>query len=381
MTIQGPLRELGIHDVFQLLDLSRKTGVLKVTSELRQNEGTIWFDSGSVIAAAIRSNPNRIGDVLLRAGKIREEDLVRSRQMQSEGDARRLGEILVAIGSVSVRELERQVRLQVEEVAFTLLGWSEGYFVFEEGLTGEVPRETNVRIATEALLMEGARRIDEWERIQSHVAHLGVVPHLAPPQAAEPGSLSLTPFEWRVLAACDGSLDIRAIAMNLAASEFDVARTLFGLASAGVIVLHDPAAQAVRPEIVEPATLAIQGDEHLRRGDPAAARTIAERLIAGFPHSPTGPLLLGRSLLAEQRYPDAERALREAAQLAPDDALALRLLAVARLAQGRFEEALQALAEWRSLPGRPTEEDRHLAAVSRMTELAKGFADFLRGAV
>ena len=32
MPIEGPLRELGIHDVFQLLDLARKTGVLKVTS-------------------------------------------------------------------------------------------------------------------------------------------------------------------------------------------------------------------------------------------------------------------------------------------------------------------------------------------------------------
>ena len=28
MAIEGPLRELGIHDVFQLLDLSRKTGTL-----------------------------------------------------------------------------------------------------------------------------------------------------------------------------------------------------------------------------------------------------------------------------------------------------------------------------------------------------------------
>ncbi|MEK6598135.1 MAG: DUF4388 domain-containing protein, partial [Gemmatimonadota bacterium] len=119
MTIQGPLRELGIHDVFQLLDLSRKTGVLRVTSELRQNEGTIWFDSGAVIAAAIRSNPHRIGDVLLRAGKVREEDLVRANRMQMDGDVRRLGEILVAIGAVSSRELERQVRLQVEEVVFT----------------------------------------------------------------------------------------------------------------------------------------------------------------------------------------------------------------------------------------------------------------------
>ena len=41
MPIEGPLRELGIHDVFQLLDLSRKTGILSVTSTLRRNEGSV----------------------------------------------------------------------------------------------------------------------------------------------------------------------------------------------------------------------------------------------------------------------------------------------------------------------------------------------------
>ena len=46
MAIEGPLRELGIHDVFQLLDLSRKTGTLAVTSELRDNEGTVHFQNG-----------------------------------------------------------------------------------------------------------------------------------------------------------------------------------------------------------------------------------------------------------------------------------------------------------------------------------------------
>ena len=44
MPIEGPLKELQIHDVFQLLDLGRKTGVLRVTSELRQNAGIVYFD-------------------------------------------------------------------------------------------------------------------------------------------------------------------------------------------------------------------------------------------------------------------------------------------------------------------------------------------------
>ena len=57
MAIEGPLRELGIHDVFQLLDLSRKTGRLRVTSALRDNEGTVYFKDGRVVSATVRSKP------------------------------------------------------------------------------------------------------------------------------------------------------------------------------------------------------------------------------------------------------------------------------------------------------------------------------------
>lgn len=73
MPIEGPLKELQIHDVFQLLDLGRKTGVLRVTSELRQNAGVVYFDGGGVIAAEIRSNPHQLGALLVRGGKVRDE--------------------------------------------------------------------------------------------------------------------------------------------------------------------------------------------------------------------------------------------------------------------------------------------------------------------
>src|SRR5213082_1272917 len=115
MPIEGPLRELGIHDVFQLLDLSRKTGVLRVTSELRHNAGTVYFEDGAIIFAEIRSNPHPLGALLLRTGKISEADLERGRDMQQrQGDTRRLGEILVALGAITPRELQRQVRFQIE---------------------------------------------------------------------------------------------------------------------------------------------------------------------------------------------------------------------------------------------------------------------------
>ena len=62
MAIEGPLRELGIHDVFQLLDLSRKTGTLRITSPERNNEGSVYFDAGTIVAATMKTMvSNRIG--------------------------------------------------------------------------------------------------------------------------------------------------------------------------------------------------------------------------------------------------------------------------------------------------------------------------------
>ncbi|MGH7528742.1 MAG: DUF4388 domain-containing protein, partial [Gemmatimonadales bacterium] len=245
MAIEGPLRELGIHDVFQLLDLSRKTGELRVTSELRHNQGTIYFDNGVIVFAEIRSNPHPLGGLLLRTGKITEADLERARDMQQhQGDRRRLGEILVALGVITQREVERQVRFQIEEVVFEVMSWNEGYFSFTESAQSDVPTEVTVRIPVEALLMEGARRIDEWSRIEGRIPHVGVIPSLAPPPEGGGGELDLLPAEWEVLALIDGQRSVRHLATELGRSDFEIAKTLFGLDSAGIIVLVDPGTRA-----------------------------------------------------------------------------------------------------------------------------------------
>jgi hypothetical protein len=381
MAIQGPLRELGIHDVFQLLDLGRKTGALLITSELRQNEGTIWFQEAAVVAAAIQSNPHPLGTALLRAGKIREEDLMRARAVQEQGDQRRIGEILVASGALSARELTTQVRAHIEDVVFTMLGWSEGYFIFEECAPEAIPRETDLRISVEHLLLEGARRIDEWSRIQSRVAHVGVIARLAPPVSNEAGSLSLTPFEWRVISAADGDRDVQAIAMSLGEPEFDVARALFGLASAGVIVLRDPAQESARAAPRSDAeALLRQGEEQLRAGNGEAARSAAQAALDGFPEDSRAHVLAGAILLADRRYPEAERALREAVRLDPGGAKPLRLLAWAMLGAGRLDEAVHSFEAWLALSAKSAEEEAHVEEVTGVVPSARHLVQRLRGA-
>src|SRR5512135_333420 len=376
MAIEGPLRELGIHDVFQLLDLSRKTGVLRVTSELRHNAGTIYFEDGAVIYAEIRSNPHPLGGLLLRSGKISEADLERARDMQArQGDPRRLGEILVAIGAVTPRELQRQVRFQVEEVVFEVMGWREGYFSFTEGPLTDVTAEAPFKISTEALLMEGARRIDEWTRIEKRVPHLGVIPAYVP--TTDGATLDLLPPEWEVLALIDGNRDLRAIAAALGRSDFDIAKTLFGLESAGLIVLLDPGTTP-RGKHGHPdaAALVAAAENALARHDLDGARAAAEQAAAAYPHDPAVHLLLGRIQLAAGRATLAVDELRRAQRLDPLAVAAYRLLGFALVQLGRFGEAVEQWQEWERLAANDPAESAQQAEV----HAARSAAQLLGGA-
>ncbi len=308
MAIEGPLRELGIHDVFQLLDLSRKTGTLVVYSELRDNEGTVLFENGKIVSAAIKSNPHRLGDLLVRSGRLTDADMAMARAAQESGDRRRLGEILVALGLVTPKEIERQMRLQIEAVVFELMSWREGLFRFEDGrLTEEALHDASVPLSTESLLMEGARRIDEWSRIAHRVPNLSVIPELSPADVDHPALLDLLPSEWQVLAMIDGANDLRAIAAAVAMSDFEVARIVYGLVSTGVITLrvperasrpsplpHDPA-----PTPSNPTPVAVM-PEPLRRGAAAFRRgEISEGIAQWRNFLSTAPAYPGAAALRD----------------------------------------------------------------------------------
>jgi tetratricopeptide (TPR) repeat protein len=260
--------------------------------------------------------------------------------MQGSGDRRRLGDILVASGAISRRELDRQLKAQVEEAIFELLGWSEGYFRFEEGAPGEAVVEAPVRIPTEALLMEAARRMDEWSRIEAKVPHLRVVPRLPPTDSQASGRLDLVPFEWEVLAAVDGQRDLHALAAALGRTEFDVARTVFALSSAGVVVL-----------------------------DSAPAASTGEN-----GNEPGSPLAPARKALAAGEYQKAANALQEVLRSDPLMPEARRLFGVCQMALGRFRSAAETWSSWARLGTRTPTEEALAPAVERLRQAAETMA-------
>lgn len=340
MALEGPLKEFHIQDVFQLLDLGRKTGVLRVTSELRQTAASVCFEQGGVVAATLGKNPQRFGARLVRMSKISARDLDRALALQEKGDSRRLGDILVALGAISRRELERQLKAQIEETILDLLSWTEGHFRFEEGVASEALVESPSRIPTEGLLMESARRLDEWSRMEDKLPHLRVVPRLPPPDAPASGKLDLVPLEWEVLAAVDGERDLHTLADTLGRSEFDIARTIYSLAEAGVVVL-------------ETGGSAENGRDH------------------GSALSPV------REALGRGEYDRAAAAVQELLRGDPLMPEARRLLGVCQAALGRFRAAAETWKSWSRLGTRTPAEEALAPEVDRLRQAAEILAEEL----
>jgi Tfp pilus assembly protein PilF len=369
MAIEGPLRELGIHDVFQLLDLSRKTGALRVTSELRDDAGDVLFDGGKVIHASVRSNPTSIERILRQAGKITDADMTAAAAIA--GDDLGLGDRLVQAGVINQRELERQLRQAIESVVFELMSWREGFFSFEERAVKDVTLDARIRISTESLLMEGARRIDEWSRIADKVPSLSVVPELAPVDADRAPVLDLLPHEWEVLMMIDGERDLRAIAAAIGRSEFDVAKIAYGLIATGVVAMRVPVRDAVSiaPPLDSQDAVVLEARTALGAGQNDAALAAARALLAADPSLTQARLIASRALIRLGQYDAAVDELRRAVQADPLTPAVHLDLGFAAARVGDFGNARASWEHFQRLSPLSPDIPRVRAAIETLTRL------------
>src|SRR5215212_2813730 len=172
MAIKGSLKEASLPDVIQLLFLGRRTGCLALADQ--HNFGTIYLDEGQIVYASIVNRRDRLGDILLRKGRISAQQLQNAITAQVDDRQHKLGEILVGLGLLTRTELEDYMRLQIEEAVYYLFTWTSGTFNFEAGVRPE-REDFLVRINPEFLLLEGARRVDEWSLIEKKIPSFDLI--------------------------------------------------------------------------------------------------------------------------------------------------------------------------------------------------------------
>ena len=231
MAIKGSLREASLPDVLQLLTLGKKTGCLSVTH--RSNFGYIYFDKGRISYASIVNRRDRLGDLLVKGGAITIAQLDAAVARQEKERDKRLGEILVDVGLLSKDQLHAHIRTQIEEAVYFLFTWTQGTFSFDPDVLPE-QQDFIVSINPESLLLEGARRVDEWSLIEKKVPTFDLVFDVDR-QKLHDSAVKLTDEQTGLLPLIDGRRDVTALIEDSGMVEFDVGKALFGLITAGFL--------------------------------------------------------------------------------------------------------------------------------------------------
>jgi len=174
MALEGTLRDFSLADIFQLIGLQRKTGVLTLRG--KDDTVTVTFLDGKVVGADSlnRRLENRLGTVLMKTGLLSQDQLNRALEIQKE-TLQRLGFILTHYGIISQDSLRGAIQLQIMQIVYRLFRWKDGDYHFSQETTIEYDRDNVVPISAESILMEGARMIDEWPIIEKRVRSYDLV--------------------------------------------------------------------------------------------------------------------------------------------------------------------------------------------------------------
>ncbi|MFL5459238.1 MAG: DUF4388 domain-containing protein [Gemmatimonadales bacterium] len=352
MAIKGSLKEASLPDVIQLLFLGRRTGCLALADQ--HNFGTIYLDEGLIVYASIVNRRDRLGDILLRKGRISAEQLQQAIDAQDDDRQHKLGEILVGLGILTRAELEDYMRLQIEEAVYYLFTWTSGTFNFEAGVKPE-REDFLVRISPEALLLEGARRVDEWSLIEKKIPSFDLIFSVDQHHIAQ-SAPTLSAEQQRLLPLIDGTRDVRQVIDESGLVEFEVGKALFGLITAGFA--HRVGTSKAAPPKVNDTRV----DEHRNLGIAFYKAGMLEEALREFrrvielrPADSRAPLFLGLIAIRQARWDEAALALRQAAEAGVPRPAALHNLGFALEQVGRLDEAEAAYGD---AAGRAKEDPR-----------------------
>ena len=244
MLLRGNLGDFSLPNIFQLVDLSAKSGALTIR---RPHEwGKIYFRRGSIYYAFTMPQQLPLGARLIGCGAVTSTELELALEEQqremSAGDGARIGAILLAEGVIDRATLEDAVREQIQDAAFDFFGWPDGEFEF--GIDEEVTDEDIlVEMSVESVIMEGCRRIDEWERFVERVGSMESIPRLTwGPALSALDEIVLTPDEWRAIACINGRGNIATVLQAAGLDRFRAASVLHGLHTRGLVSVSDVAA-------------------------------------------------------------------------------------------------------------------------------------------
>ncbi|MGH9319927.1 MAG: DUF4388 domain-containing protein [Vicinamibacteria bacterium] len=233
MSLTGTLETMQLGDLLQWCGANLKTGTLK----LRRGpiEKQLFFKDGRLFSSVSTSPRETLGQFLIRSGYITEEELFKA-LIEQDRTNQPLGRILVASELIREETLEEILRIKTEESIYDCFLWKDGDFAFEDGkLPDQIP--VSLPLDLTGVILEGARRTDEWERIRQVFPTRLTTFEVG--RGAVERTKELSDEDLRVLELVERGKNLAEISLELHAVEFYAAARLLNLHERKLVTVRE----------------------------------------------------------------------------------------------------------------------------------------------
>ncbi|MCL4477212.1 MAG: DUF4388 domain-containing protein [Nitrospirae bacterium] len=339
--LKGNLKDVSLTRILIELNRNRATGTLAVTTP--RFTKNIYVRDGSVIFASSTFEDDRLGEMLVKAGKISLEQYDKSVELLKTSKKRQ-GAILVDLGYITPKDLFWGVKYQVKEIIYSIFQLEDGAYEFNENAIP--PDEViTLKISMNNLIYEGGSRIDNITRIRREMPEVKSIFTLNEDPAGIFKGIDLSSLDRTILSLVDGKRSINQLIEESRVNSFDVMKTLYVLWSTGFIVEREIPGKAqeetvdIGEEILESVTeedhvlkkkveedtqAALleeqfkRGVEEFKRGNYWGAAELFRLVTRNFSKNPKAWSYLSLSLSKiPNRLKEAEEALLQAIKLEP----------------------------------------------------------------
>ncbi len=225
--LRGELRDLPLPELLEHLRRARSTGVLSLISGGARK--ALYIKDGRAVFASSNLPNDRLGEILLREGKITIEEYETSVKAITKG-GKRQGKVLVEMGALSPKDFWEGVQFQIREVVYSIFQWDQGQFHFEESSLPDQERIT-VDLDIGELILAGIRRVDANGWIQGRYPEGMLVLE----RAEDPPADALEPYEQHVLKLVDGERSVLEICRESEIGDNETLKVLCALLVTGVL--------------------------------------------------------------------------------------------------------------------------------------------------
>jgi tetratricopeptide (TPR) repeat protein len=258
-SLEGDLSSTAFPQLLMSLHRQRLTGTLSVSADGMTKK--IFFDRGDAIFSSSTFEDDRLGEMLVKSGKITVEQYDRSVELLKK-TGKRQGAILVELGYLTPKDLFWGVKFQVREIIYSMFQFERGEYRFA---AGDVPQDEviTLKMSMGNLIYEGVKRIDNWTRIRKDLPPSDAVLKLSDDPMSLFQEVEFTADDRKILSLVDGTRTIKQVVEDSWLNSFEAMKILYVLWSIGTVTEKKVEGAGVSlEELFRPAG---EGEETLRK--------------------------------------------------------------------------------------------------------------------